>query len=610
MPSGRFEAMRRAFLVVLSTLIVGGAARGALASDEFTLRKIRKEDKKLILYHDPIRVNSGSAIRVRFDLPDCGCAIEPTAQPAPIRPGDSYATLMALDRGGTRSAGMGRHSAAILGAVKRFLREEIPRGNKDEYAIADSSGGGHRVQETTPDLGPLEGFIDALPPPSGNGANIYSVADRSLAQLERSTKPLRAALIISDGYDPLSPTDEGPNQLIQHARALEVPVFAIIINRESDPDQPDRRKLQGGQRRLARVAHDTSAGVIDTLVAGADLEDKIYRALTKFSAKLGEVQKTTCTLCGDTGRGGDVHVEMSVASGEQITWQSRQASPGGVVRIASVGSLARCACQTSDDCPRGEQCSGGVCAAPCTSSSECACSDGGQAKCNAGRCECAAACGRDSDCPRGSGCVDGKCSPSDAAAAKENDSTLLYALGLGGVALGGILLFAKRSRRRRESPAPYAGTPAPPPAQRIDLGAGAPRSDERRPIDPTLPMDPVEPAPYCLIGVEGRTAGLSFALPIGDIVAGADPSCQIVLSMMGTVSGSHACFRVDSKRITVTDLGSSNGTFLKGIKIEPNRAVELRPGDRIALSKAAVFELTRAVPKTMTAGRERTRLKE
>jgi pSer/pThr/pTyr-binding forkhead associated (FHA) protein len=58
-----------------------------------------------------------------------------------------------------------------------------------------------------------------------------------------------------------------------------------------------------------------------------------------------------------------------------------------------------------------------------------------------------------------------------------------------------------------------------------------------------------------------------------------------------TISGRHAVIRVVRGAVTVTDLGSTNGTFVNGVKINPNSIVELRPGDELHLSRQVLFVL-------------------
>ena len=66
----------------------------------------------------------------------------------------------------------------------------------------------------------------------------------------------------------------------------------------------------------------------------------------------------------------------------------------------------------------------------------------------------------------------------------------------------------------------------------------------------------------------------------GDNVIGRDPDAQIVLDSV-RVSRRHAVIRVEAASVTLEDLGSRNGTALKGARIDG--LVELADGDEITI---------------------------
>lgn len=71
-----------------------------------------------------------------------------------------------------------------------------------------------------------------------------------------------------------------------------------------------------------------------------------------------------------------------------------------------------------------------------------------------------------------------------------------------------------------------------------------------------------------IIGVAGAYAGQVFILPqTGDISVGRDSTKNVDLSMDNTVSRNHAHITIVSGVYTVYDDGSSNGTFVNGVKI-------------------------------------------
>ncbi len=64
----------------------------------------------------------------------------------------------------------------------------------------------------------------------------------------------------------------------------------------------------------------------------------------------------------------------------------------------------------------------------------------------------------------------------------------------------------------------------------------------------------------------GELAGQKFELRQGDNFVGRAPDCDVVLNIAG-ISKKHACIRVDGTMVTVTDLKSSNGTYINGVRI-------------------------------------------
>jgi len=81
---------------------------------------------------------------------------------------------------------------------------------------------------------------------------------------------------------------------------------------------------------------------------------------------------------------------------------------------------------------------------------------------------------------------------------------------------------------------------------------------------------------FCWVAWANRTASLTE----GDNVIGRDPRCSVWLDAPG-VSRRHATLRVDSaaRRVTVEDLDSTNGTFLRRSRVQTE--VALADGDII-----------------------------
>ena len=83
----------------------------------------------------------------------------------------------------------------------------------------------------------------------------------------------------------------------------------------------------------------------------------------------------------------------------------------------------------------------------------------------------------------------------------------------------------------------------------------------------------------------GRDVGRSFDIE-GEAVLGRDDSCQVKL-VDRSISRKHARVFHDGLDWVVEDLGSSNGTFLKGAKIEGPQSIGL--GDEIGLGKFSII---------------------
>ena len=77
--------------------------------------------------------------------------------------------------------------------------------------------------------------------------------------------------------------------------------------------------------------------------------------------------------------------------------------------------------------------------------------------------------------------------------------------------------------------------------------------------------------------LNGPLTGKSFALQSSQVI-GRDPQCDIVLPDPG-VSKRHAELRVENGELWLKDLGSSNGTYVNGVRIQRQ---ELQLGDKVS----------------------------
>lgn len=176
-------------------------------------------------------------------------------------------------------------------------------------------------------------------------------------------------------------------------------------------------------------------------------------------------------------------------------------------------------------------------------------------------------------------------------------TTVLICAGLLAAAAVVAVLILRRNRK----PASAAG-------HRKDNGGGSTGSDRKKAghsstfpktgqvdeIGETQPAEALEE--LRLVGVNGHFAGRRFALT-GTLRLGRLPDKNDLVFPADTtgVSGVHCVVRLTSGGATLTDLGSSFGTFLNGQnKLPPQQPTALKPGDTFALgSQRQTFRLER-----------------
>ncbi len=176
-------------------------------------------------------------------------------------------------------------------------------------------------------------------------------------------------------------------------------------------------------------------------------------------------------------------------------------------------------------------------------------------------------------------------------------TTVLICVGLLAAAAVVAVLILRRNRK----PASAAG-------HRKDNGGGSTGSDRKTAghsstfpktgqvdeIGETQPAQALEE--LRIVGVNGHFAGRRFALT-GALRLGRLPDKNDLVFPADTtgVSGVHCVVRLTSGGATLTDLGSSFGTFLNGQnKLPPQQPTALKPGDTFALgSQRQTFRLER-----------------
>src|SRR5262249_27533745 len=80
-----------------------------------------------------------------------------------------------------------------------------------------------------------------------------------------------------------------------------------------------------------------------------------------------------------------------------------------------------------------------------------------------------------------------------------------------------------------------------------------------------------------------------FDIPAGHTTVGRKADSNIVLSNP-SISRLHALFQRHGRVVWLTDLNSTNGTYVNGRRLESNQRVMLYAGDRIGFSRGPGFD--------------------
>jgi two-component system cell cycle response regulator len=97
----------------------------------------------------------------------------------------------------------------------------------------------------------------------------------------------------------------------------------------------------------------------------------------------------------------------------------------------------------------------------------------------------------------------------------------------------------------------------------------------------------------CLIIIRGTPQGHRYFLTLPAMTLGRDSSADITVSDQG-ISRKHAMISKEGSKIFITDLGSSNGTFVNDKKIAQ--------GEKLALAKEDMIKLGNSIFKFLPAG--------
>ena len=128
--------------------------------------------------------------------------------------------------------------------------------------------------------------------------------------------------------------------------------------------------------------------------------------------------------------------------------------------------------------------------------------------------------------------------------------------------------------------------PPQPPVQKPAAPA-APAQESTLPLNMDIPPQPQIPQVLLRL-TSGPLAGTNFQCEEGaTVIMGRDPSrCNLQLKQYSTVSCVHCRVDIHPQYLVVTDLHSSNGTYVNGTRLTPGQSVKAGNGSTIVLADA------------------------
>ena len=133
-----------------------------------------------------------------------------------------------------------------------------------------------------------------------------------------------------------------------------------------------------------------------------------------------------------------------------------------------------------------------------------------------------------------------------------------------------------------------AGASAPAAKTRLETDAGkdAPQAGQAGRKTVLLTDKRKPPVVGWFVAMSGDQKGEDFRIREGQNTIGSAPDCEIVLHD-STISGKHASLRYKEQKFFITDLDSTNGTFLND-KTEPIAREELKDNDVLRIGEVTL----------------------
>ena len=566
---------------------------------DFRIRKVTLQGDTLYLYHEHIADVATGDVKVKVGGHACKALSSDVLKP--MRGGDLLTTLVVLDRGGSDKTGMGQYTQQVRDAVKKVAGDLLAQGSGDTIAVIDSPGRNQPPGQLAPtkENAAVQAFLDGLPAPAGSGADVYGTANVGLGLLDKAASRLRAVIVISDGIDPAAEREanvvDNHATLVAEANRRGVPIAAVHVDRagEAGRSRELNERGQQGRARMNELANKTN-GEFRTVGVGSEFQAKLASTLRELAGQYADVDRTACAMCGEYQWATNHLVSMTVEKNAKAVATSR----GEPLVLLSIPQVAFGSCDTGQaSTATATVAEGGTCR-----------QDGDCGDCGScSKATCAAkTCAADTDCAATCKCGDGKC------AKRKTAKDYLPIFAVVAAALGvGLFLWASARRRKREAAVAESARQETEKRQakqqaemqgrfeqerqaREQLERNAHQAEARRQAEMAGLQDKLNPILLRVATAPGSTATCDVPVRAGSFVIGARSPADILLDAP-TVSGAHARLDVEPNgRASLTDLGSSNGTYLNQYKLSANQTVEVRPGDQIGISTRIVLTIATA----------------
>jgi hypothetical protein len=420
----------------------------------------------------------------------------------------------------------------------------------------------------------------------GQRTNLLTGLTNAIELVTKEADPgLREVILFTDAGDEAVITEKQWDEVYALALQKSVTVHVVVTPTKPRGIKPQMwldalNKLEG----LAKATH----GVYDKSGTAA----KVSGRLKAFRAVQQKWLFLEGGLCGLASKAdSEIRVEY-VDKGARKAWTGASKLSASAW---SADSATACPDLCKPSCQGWEECIGGVCSAlTCSATSKCP----GGATCRNGRCEkpCAEACESweqcvagectakvckaDETCGAGAQCKDGACVPISVGFFQKYLLWILIAAALL-LAIGAFLLLRKKPEPEVvPEPAPL---PEPEPEPEAKVG-GAPVLDDL----PEMHLEAIAGWP---------TKGERWRLHKRKVYVGGsdDPADgNDYVFNVNRVSGKHAMFQLyPSGDLWVTDLKSTNGTFVNNRRLDKGERAKLSPGDQVKLSMSITLRVVK-----------------